>query len=173
MIEFAGFVLGVGILILGSLKHNVNRSDCHVDASGAKKCIAKGTACHDDYDCQSLDELVVRDLGASQFDGVVSKSQDHCGEKHGPESLPVTLEAFSIGGVLAEVSAPSWQQRCNNVDPTFRNFCMSLKRAVIRVRVLLKAVVIVVLFLDLILHVVNVHNGKVSKQYSEESTQEL
>ena len=173
MIEFAIGVLGVGILILGRLKHHVNRSDCHVDASGAKKCIAKGTACHDDYNCQSLDELVVGDLGASQLDGVVSKSQDHCGENHGPESLPVTLEAFSIGGFLAEVSVSSWQQRCNNVDPIFRNFCISFKRAVIRVRVLLKAVVTVVLFLDLILHVVNVHNGKVSKADSEESTQEL
>ena len=110
VIEFAVAVLSVGILILGRLKHHVNRCDCHVDSSGAKKCIAEGNACHDNYDCQSLYELVVRDLGTPQFNGVVSKSQDHCGEKHGPESLPVTLEAFSIsiGVVYAEVFLPSW-----------------------------------------------------------------
>ena len=108
MIEFAVAYLGVGILVLGCLKHHVNGSDCRVDASGAKKRIASRASCHDDHDCQGLDEVVVSDLGALQFDGVVSKSQNHRGDSHGPESLPVALEAFSIRSILAEVIGASW-----------------------------------------------------------------
>ena len=117
--------------------------------------------------------MVVSDLGALQFDGVVSKSQNHRGESHGPESLPVTLEAFSISSVFAEVIVVIWQYRCDYVDFIFRNFCISFKWAVIRVRVLRIAVVIFVLSIDLILHVVNVHDGKVSPAESEQRSQEL
>ena len=64
MIEFAIAVLGVGILVLGGLKHHVNGSDCRVNTSGAKKRIASRASYHDEYDCQGLDEVVVSDLGA-------------------------------------------------------------------------------------------------------------